>query len=116
MKRQNRNMTKRIFDNIAEKYINDPEMLEFFRDNNPFAAEEIIRRLLEAEHRGIWDADEEVLERLRNNYFEIESWMEELTGDGDFQGGDINIVSPGEIEGFGKNIQDIMMKVHGRKK
>ena len=111
-----REVDDRIFDNIAEKYINDPGMLEFFRENNPFAAEEIIRRLLEAEHRGIWDADEDVLERLRNNYFEIESWMEELTGDGDFQGGDINIVSPGEIEGFGANIQEIMDKVHGRKK
>ena len=105
-----------IFDDIATTYINDEEMREFFRENNPYAAEEITRRLLEAEHRGLWNADEQVLEELMNNYAEIESWMEEISGDGDYQGGDVSIISPDEIEGFGKDIQDIMEKVHGRKR
>ena len=105
-----------IFDDIATTYINDEEMRGFFRENNPYAAEEITRRLLEAEHRGLWNADEQVLEELMNNYAEIESWMEEISGDGDYQGGDVSIISPNEIEGFGKDIQDIMEKVHGRKR
>ena len=105
-----------IFDDIATTYINDDEMRQFFRDNNPYAAEEISRRLLEAEHRGLWDADEQVLEELRNNYVEIESWMEELSGDGDYQGGDVSIMSTEEVEGIGSEIKDIMEKVHGRKR
>ena len=105
-----------IFDDIADTYINDEEMREFFRDNNPYAAEEISRRLLEAEHRGLWNADEKVLEELMNNYAEIESWMEEMSGDGDYQGGDVSIMSVEEIDGLGKEIQEIMEKVHGRKR
>ena len=105
-----------IFDDIATTYINDDEMREFFRDNNPYAAEEITRRLLEAEHRGLWKADEQVLQDLRDNYVEIESWMEEMSGDGGHQGGDVTIMSPEDIEGFGKDIQSIMEKVHGRKR
>ena len=105
-----------IFDDIATTYINDDEMREFFRDNNPYAAEEISRRLLEAEHRGLWNADEKVLEELRNNYAEIESWMEEMSGDGDYQGGDVSIMSTEEIDGLGSEIKEIMKKVHGRKK
>ena len=105
-----------IFDDIATTYINDEEMREFFRENNPYAAEEITRRLLEAEHRGLWDADEKVLEELMNNYAEIESWMEEMSGDGDYQGGDVSIMSPEDVEGFGKDIQKIMEKVHGRRR
>ncbi len=104
-----------IFDDIATTYINDDEMREFFRENNPYAAEEITRRLLEAEHRGLWNADEKVFEELMNNYVEIESWMEELSGDGDYQGGDVSIMSPEEIDGLGSDIKAIMEKVHGRK-
>ena len=105
-----------IFDDIATTYINDDEMREFFRDNNPYAAEEITRRLLEAEHRGLWNADEKVLEELKNNYVEIESWMEEMSGDGDCQGGDVSIMSTEEIDGLGSEIKEIMSKVHGRKR
>ena len=105
-----------IFDDIANTFINDEEMRKFFQENNPYAAEEISRRLLEAEHRGLWNADEQTFEELMNNYAEIESWMEEMSGDGDYQGGDVSIMSPEEIDGFGKDIQEIMEKVHGRKR
>lgn len=104
-----------IFDDIASTYINDDGMREFFKDNNPYAAEEISRRLLEAENRGLWNADAEILAELRNNYVEIESWMEEMSGDGDFQGGSVSIMSPDEIDGLGTDIKKIMEKVHGRR-
>jgi len=51
--------------------------------------EEMSRRLLAAEQRGLWKADPEVLDALKSLYLEIGGWMEERMGDvgGEFQGG-----------------------------
>ena len=81
-----------IFDDIAETFVNNDEMRQFFEENNPYAIEEIARRLLEAEQRGLWDADEQVLDSLKEHYLEIESWMEDLAGEGDFQGGGVDVM------------------------
>lgn len=104
----------RIFDDIADTYVNEPEMKEFFQENNPYALEEISRRLLEAESRGLWDADPEVLDKLRESYLEVESWMEDLAGSGEFQGGSVEMSSPAEIDGLGENIGEIMERVRRR--
>ena len=90
----------RIFDDIAETFINDPEMQEFFRENNPYAAEEIARRLLEAAERGFWKADPEVLEKLKNNYLRIEGDMEGLAGDGEYQGSSTEIASYNDVDAW----------------
>ncbi|MBR7123353.1 MAG: cobaltochelatase subunit CobN [Candidatus Methanomethylophilaceae archaeon] len=103
-----------IFDGIADTYVNDPEMRRFFGNNNPHAAEEISRRLLEAESRGIWDADEETLDRLRSSYLEIESWMEDLSDGEDIQGGEASMISPEELP-IGKDIAELMNKIHDKK-
>ncbi|HID07630.1 MAG TPA: cobaltochelatase subunit CobN, partial [Armatimonadetes bacterium] len=76
-----------VFDDITKTFVLDDEMRQFFEEHNPYALEEIARRLLEAESRRLWDADPEVLDALRNIYLEIEGWMEDLAGDGEFQGG-----------------------------
>lgn len=103
-----------IFDDIAKTFVTDSEMREFFENNNPYAIEEISRRLLEAESRGLWNADEEVLEELRRNYLEIESWLEERAGDGEYQGGSVDIITASEVEGWGKEMAEIMQRVHRR--
>ena len=56
--------------------------------------EEIGRRLLEANQRGLWKADQKVLDALRSSYLEIEGWMEEKMGEtkGSFQGGSIDVM------------------------
>ncbi|MDP2797509.1 MAG: cobaltochelatase subunit CobN [Methanoregula sp.] len=105
-----------IFDDIASTFVNDDEMREFFEKNNPFALEEIARRLLEAEQRGLWDADEQVLEDLRNNYLEIESWMEDQVTEGDFQGGSIDIMTSQDIAAWGAPMEDLLAKVQHRPK
>jgi len=71
----------------------DTEMREFFEENNPWALEEVGRRLLEAYERGLWNADEEVIEGLKSAYLEMEGWIEEKMGDvkGDLQGGAIDV-------------------------
>ena len=64
-----------IFDDIAKTFIMDEENRKFFEENNPWAMEEMGRRLLEAEQRGLWKADPEVLDALKSLYLEIEGWM-----------------------------------------
>ncbi|ADN35407.1 Cobaltochelatase [Methanolacinia petrolearia DSM 11571] len=101
-----------IFDDIAETFVNNEEMRHFFENNNPSALEEIARRLLEAKERGLWEADEQVLADLRNNYLEIESWMEDQVGDGDFQGGNLNIITSNDVSAWGESAKDLLEKVH----
>jgi len=88
-----------IFDDIAKTFVMDEENREFFRQHNPWALEEIGRRLLEAESRGLWQADPEVLESLKESYLEMEGWLEEDMGEvtGDFQGGSVDIMRPEDV-------------------
>ena len=103
-----------IFDDITNKFVNDPEMRQFFQDNNPYALEEIARRMLEANQRGLWEADPETLEKLKENYVEIESWMEDLAGEGEYQGGNIDVMTSDQIDGWDSNVSDIMKQVTSR--
>ena len=48
-------------------------------DVNPFATHHIVERLLEAAQRGMWDAKEETLEKLKDLYLECEGNLEGKT-------------------------------------
>ncbi len=96
-----------IFDEIAETFILDPEMKEWFEKVNPWALEEIGRRLMEAEGRGIWRADPKILERLKEAYLDVEACLEETVGEtrGDFQGGAVDVITAAEVENWKTAIQ-----------
>lgn len=102
-----------IFDDITRTFVLDKEMREFFQENNPWALEEIGRRLLEAEQRGLWDADPETLQQLKDTYLEIESWLEDQTGDvtSDFQGGAVDIMTAEDIQRWKENMQGVMAEI-----
>lgn len=95
-----------IFDDIARTFILDKKNREFFEENNPYALEEIGRRLLEASERGIWQADPDIIDDLKEAYLMIEGWMEDNmdgTG-GDVQGGSIDIFTMNDIAGWKEKI------------
>jgi len=100
-----------VFDDITKTFVLDDEMRQFFEENNPYALEEIARRLLEAQSRGLWDADPEVLDALRNTYLEIEGWMEGLAGEGEFQGGSVDIMGLDEIPDWNEKMKEIRKKI-----
>ncbi len=102
-----------IFDDIARSFVLDEENRRFFEENNPWALEEIGRRLLEAEGRGLWQADPEVLEQLKEQYLEIEGWIEERMGDieGDFQGGSVDILTSEDVENWGEMMKEVKEKL-----
>lgn len=99
-----------IFDEITRTFLMDEENRQFFKENNPWALEEIARRLLEAWQRGLWEPSDEVKEALKRLYLEIEGWLEESVGDvsGDFQGGSIEIVTKDEVEYWKKKMEEVL--------
>jgi cobalamin biosynthesis Mg chelatase CobN len=102
-----------IFDEIASTFVLDEENRRFFEQNNPWALEEIARRLLEANERGLWQADQQVLEELKNLYMEIEGWLEEKMGDvdGDFQGGMVDILTAEDIDDWNEKMREVREKL-----
>ncbi|MCL2148309.1 MAG: cobaltochelatase subunit CobN [Methanomassiliicoccaceae archaeon] len=67
-----------MFQAVTEKYIFDEENRQWIDENNPYALKEMIEDMLEAIDRDLWDAPEDVKERLRELYLEAEGKMEEL--------------------------------------
>ena len=99
-----------IFDEIARIFLMNEENKKFFEEHNPWALEEIARRLIEAMERGLWNPAEDVKDVLKTLYLEIEGWIEERMGEvkGDFQGGSIDVVTAEEIEYWKNKMKEVL--------
>ncbi|MBO4348237.1 MAG: cobaltochelatase subunit CobN, partial [Candidatus Methanomethylophilaceae archaeon] len=105
-----------LFDASVEAFVDDDEMREFFEKNNIYALEELERRLLEAQARGLWNPDPDTLERLKEAYLRIESELEEMAGDGEFQGGSIDMFTQKDVlEWDQRGVSDITSRIHSKK-
>ena len=63
---------------LVDRWLGDPEVLEFLRSSNPWALRDMTERLLEAHHRGLWEgATVKQLEGLRELVLESEALIEE---------------------------------------
>ncbi len=102
-----------IFDEIAWTFVLNEENRHFFKAHNPWALEEIARGLLEAEARGLWQADPQTPTGLRQIYAEIEGWLEDKMGEvsGDFQGGAVDILTAEDIETWQTMLQEMPKEV-----
>ncbi len=65
-----------IYTEVANTFLFDNSMLERLRDLNPHSAHSLVRRLLEANGRGYWEAEERALERLRDLSRSLEDQLE----------------------------------------
>lgn len=99
----------RIFDDITKTFVANEENRQFFMENNPWALEEMSRRLLEACDRGLWNPKDGLLEEIQDAYLELEGFLEEDMGDaaGEFQGSSIEITPRDQMEVFRKNAQKL---------
>jgi len=99
-----------VFSEISRVYALNEEMKKWFMKNNIYAFEEILRRLLEAAERDLWKAPEDILNKLREIYSEVEGILEEgLSGEYEIQGGTINIVSIDDVESWKKNAEEVLL-------
>jgi len=75
-------------------------------ENNPYALEEISRRLLEAAARGLWKPSEEIKEKLYRVRMEIESLLE-----GEVQGvaqrGEVWIYSYEDVDSWREKMKSV---------
>ena len=94
-----RSVDKWLFDTIVDIYLNDQEIAEWMRSVNPYALEEITRRLLEADSRKLWEADHEKLEKVKSAALLIEGDMEEQMGDvkEEFQGSRVDVMTREDV-------------------
>lgn len=108
----------RILDELTETYVNDEEMREWMLAENPFAAEECARRMLELHSREKWSPSPDVLARLKESYLLIEGEMEGMTESrGDIQGGAVEKINHKQVENWRKNLAEIeneMGKIIGK--
>ena len=66
-----------MYEAIATSYVQDEQVVEFFKTSNPHALTSICERLLEANDRGLWSAMGETLKVVRDALFEAEGWEED---------------------------------------
>jgi len=66
-----------MYESLAEKYALDPAMQQWMQKVNPWALRRIAEKLLEAQQRGMWQAQTETLAELRTLYLSIEGELEE---------------------------------------
>jgi cobaltochelatase CobN len=85
---------------VVETYIHDMKNLEWLHTENPYALEELTRRLLEAESRGLWAAEPDALEAIRQAALIVEGDMEEIMGEVqvEFQGSKIDVMTAAQVE------------------
>ena len=68
-----------VYDQAVDTYALDAEMAEKLREANPEAFRNIVARAIEAQGRGLWNADEEKLDKLKELYESTEDELEGVT-------------------------------------
>ena len=65
-----------IYTDAAKTFALDPAMRDRLEKANPQAMRNIVGRLLEANGRGMWKADDDTVEQLRDMYADLEDRLE----------------------------------------
>lgn len=65
-----------VYTEVAQTFALDEKMLERLRNLNPHSAHSLVRRLLEANGRGYWEADAKILDQLHEISRSLEDQIE----------------------------------------
>jgi len=67
-----------MYEQVAERYLFDPDVAAFMSRSNPWAGRAIVERLLEAADRGLWSAPpEDTIAQIRDRFLSLEGELEE---------------------------------------
>jgi cobaltochelatase CobN len=75
-------VSDRLWADVAGRYALDADRQAWLREVNPWALESITDTLLEAVERGLWDADPETVDRLRDANLRADGDLEARAGTG----------------------------------
>ncbi|MTJ83860.1 MAG: cobaltochelatase subunit CobN [Telmatospirillum sp.] len=91
---------KAQFDAVHDMYVRDEANRDWLSSTNPYAFEELTRRLLEANARSLWAADPARLAELHAAVLAIEGDMEDGMGPvrGEFQGASVDIMTRQQVK------------------
>jgi magnesium chelatase subunit H len=70
-----------VYKKTAETYALDPNMRERLAELNPQAIKNIVGRMLEAHGRGMWKADQDMINELQEIYADLEDRLEGMADD-----------------------------------
>ena len=65
-----------LWEEVADKYAFDEDRQDWLREVNPWALESITDSLLEAIERGLWDADQQTTDQLRDLNLQVDGDLE----------------------------------------
>jgi cobaltochelatase CobN len=65
-----------MYETIAKNYLLNDEIRKWIEEVNPWALHSMSGRLLEAAHRGMWDAGEEILNELKKIFLSTDGELE----------------------------------------
>jgi magnesium chelatase subunit H len=68
-----------VFDQAADRYALDEEVAKKLQQSNPEAFKNVVRRLLEAAGRGMWNTNDETLQKLKDLYSDADDLIERGT-------------------------------------
>ena len=66
-----------VYSRVAERYLFNDEIRKQMIQENIWSVEDSLKRLMEAYQRGMWEATDEEIEKLKKIYLELESEIEE---------------------------------------
>lgn len=71
-----------MYGKMANAYALDPKMKKWMKKINPHALHNILDKLIEAISRGMWNADKNMEQNLRDTYLDMEGEIEEWADTG----------------------------------
>lgn len=67
-----------MYEKLADSYLFDEDTREWMKDENPHAMMDMMNRMMEAYERGMWNADQDTLERMKDVFLDLEERIEEV--------------------------------------
>ena len=93
-------VTNAQFDAVHDMLVSNEENRTWLKDTNLYALEEVTRRLLEAEARGLWKASVKRKNELQSAVLELEGDIEDQIGPvtGQFQGSSVDVKTRADVK------------------
>jgi cobaltochelatase CobN len=101
------------FDALTRAILGEESVREALLEHNPWALEEMGRRLLEAKSRGLWSPDPECLAILERAYLQAEGALEETleAHGGEAQGGAVDVLTTRDLSKWRNTIDEARARV-----